>query len=326
MTDDVVKDAKAASNKKLKKYLLLGNLFFDIFIIIPIILYFVIVPRNEIERLSNEYVKSEYKSEKVKYTIVKKKPAAWVRLKDINYTAAHAIVVSEDWFFYNHNGYDLSQIRDAFTDKITKGKRIRGASTISQQVVKNLFLTNERSLWRKVKELAFAIVLERNVNKEKILEIYLNIIEYGKGIYGIKNASRHYFKKSPKSLTAREGAFLAMLLPSPVRYSQSFKEGKVTEYASKTINSILNKMVKAKYLKEEQLAGALNQKFRWEARKSGKSRKRKAVRKNKNNDDGKSWEARYKNDNDLAVDDNPTFDEDALIEDASGLSEEFNVD
>lgn len=180
------------------------------------------------------------------------RPSHWVTLEQISKVAARAIIVSEDWAFYQHKGYDPNQIREAIKEDIEEGKFSRGASTITQQVVKNVFLSREKTLMRKLKEVYLAVEMEKVVGKKKILEVYLNIAEWGEGIFGIRSAARHYFSKDPSELTAKEGAFLAMLLPSPIRYSQSFRAKKLTRYASKTVRSILGKMVQAGYLTSEE--------------------------------------------------------------------------
>ncbi len=191
------------------------------------------------------------------------KPDSWVALSDISRLAVGAILVSEDWAFYQHKGFDPKQIREAIQEDLA-GKRTRGASTITQQVVKNVFLTREKTLSRKAKELLLAVKLEELVGKKKILETYLNIAEWGEGIYGIRGAASHYFGKSPSELTAREGAFLAMLLPSPIRYSQSFRDKELTAFARKSIDAILDKMVRANYLTPEERDVAVNERFAFE--------------------------------------------------------------
>jgi membrane peptidoglycan carboxypeptidase len=145
------------------------------------------------------------------------RPTGWVPLSAISRVASGAVIVSEDWAFYSHPGYDLGQIREAIEHDLEKGEFARGASTITQQVVRNVFLDKEKTLWRKAKELVLAVRLDRKVSKNRILEIYLNIAEWGPGFHGIGAASRYYFDKHPSELTAREGAFLAMLLPSALR-------------------------------------------------------------------------------------------------------------
>lgn len=185
-------------------------------------------------------------------TLLKTRPANWASLGEVSRVAVGAIIVSEDWAFYQHKGYDPNAIKEAIQEDLEEGRFSRGASTITQQVAKNIFLTREKSIWRKIKELMLAVQMERKIGKRRILEMYLNVAEWGEGIYGIRAASGFYFGKSPLQLSAKEGAFLAMLLPSPKRYSQSFRDRSLTRYASKTINSILNKMVKARFLTEEE--------------------------------------------------------------------------
>lgn len=180
------------------------------------------------------------------------RPPSWASLQDVSRLAVGAIIVSEDWAFYHHKGYDPNQMKEALGDAWEARTLMRGASTITQQVVKNVFLERDRNLWRKAKELWLAIELEQEVGKRKILETYLNIAEWGEGIFGVKAAARHYFNKAPLDLTAKEGAFLAMLLPSPKKYSVSFKNQKLTDFAKETIEAILGKMTQAKYLTPEE--------------------------------------------------------------------------
>lgn len=197
--------------------------------------------------------------------IVSSRPSGWVPLSAISKVAVGAVVVSEDWAFYQHKGYDPNQIREAVKESWEEGELVRGASTITQQVVRNVFLTKDKNLWRKIKELFLAVRLEDSVKKARILEIYLNIAEWGPGIYGLGPASRLYFNKAPSELTAKEGAFLAMLLPSPIRYGQSFRSKKLTAYARETVNSILGKMTQAHFITEEERDRELAQPLSFEA-------------------------------------------------------------
>ena len=184
--------------------------------------------------------------------IEKAKPASWVPLSAISPQAVGAIIVSEDWAFYQHKGYDPVQIREAVNESLEEGHFVRGASTITQQVAKNIFLSRDKTLWRKLRELVLALRLERDLGKKKILELYLNVAEWGPKVFGIGPAAQYYFQKAPIDLTAKEGAFLALLLPSPIRYGQSFRKHVLTEFASDTMNSILDKMVTARFLTEEE--------------------------------------------------------------------------
>ena len=129
----------------------------------------------------------------------------------------------------------------------------RGGSTITQQLVKNLFLEQDKNFLRKYKELVLATEIETALPKMKILETYLNYIEMGPGIWGLGKASRFYFKKSPRELRPKEAAYIAMLLPSPKRYSVSFRRRELTRYSRGTTNNILRKMKAGGFISEETL-------------------------------------------------------------------------
>jgi len=208
----------------------------------------------DVASLRNKYPVVHYqgKNRPPKVTLQRAKPASWIKLHEASKMAVGAIIVSEDWAFYQHQGYDANQIKEAIKEDWEAGRFVRGASTITQQVVKNVFLEKDKNLWRKLKELILAVRLENSTSKRKILETYINIAEWGEGIFGINAAAQNYFNKHPSQLTAKESAFLAMLLPSPKRHSQSFKAKKLTDYAKQTVQSILDKMTQAKYITEEE--------------------------------------------------------------------------
>lgn len=193
-----------------------------------------------------------------------KRPKDWVDLNDISKYARWAIILSEDWSFYHHHGFDLEQVKVALQDMI-KGHRFRGASTITQQMVKNVFLTEERTIWRKLHESILTLKAESVLNKNRILEIYLNVIEFGPNIYGIKKASLHYFGKLPHAINPREAAFLAMLLPSPKRYYLSFRKKKLTSFARERMKVILGKMRMGKIISPEEYQVQLASQLSWEA-------------------------------------------------------------
>jgi monofunctional biosynthetic peptidoglycan transglycosylase len=204
--------------------------------------------------LKSKYPQVIYRGSKtpVQVRLVNSPPAGWTRIESIAKPAMGAIVVSEDWAFFSHEGFDANQLREAIKEDIADRRFSRGASTITMQVVKNVFLSHEKTLYRKAKEFVLAIRLDHHVPKKRILEVYFNIAEWGEGIFGIGAASQKYFGKHPSELTPKEGAFLAMLLPSPKRYSQSFRDKKLTNYARRTVNSILDKMSRANYITEEE--------------------------------------------------------------------------
>jgi monofunctional biosynthetic peptidoglycan transglycosylase len=141
----------------------------------------------------------------------------YVRMDEISMQAPLAIIASEDQLFPDHNGFDVKSIQKAL-DTNKKKKKIRGASTISQQVAKNVFLWQGRSWIRKGLEVYFTFMIEAVWGKKRILEVYLNVAEMGKGIYGIEAASRVYFHKPAKSLTVSEAAKIAACLPNPKKY------------------------------------------------------------------------------------------------------------
>jgi monofunctional biosynthetic peptidoglycan transglycosylase len=201
---------------------------------------------------------------KSKSYLLKPKSKSWVPLSKISNVSKWAIIVSEDWAFYEHQGLDYNQLSIVFEDLVENGTLSRGASTISQQVVKNIFLSNERSLIRKFKEIIITHKLEQNLSKDEILALYLNLIELGRNIYGIKDASYYYFEKPPGELSTREGAFLAMLLPSPKKYSISFRAGKLSDFAKEVISSILVKLRQAKIITEEERIIFESESFFWE--------------------------------------------------------------
>lgn len=222
---------------------------------------------TDVGGLRTDYPRVTYepKTKSSSIEIVKKRPPGWVSLGEVSPIAAAAIVLSEDWAFWQHNGFDWSQVIDAFETNLKKGKFARGGSTITQQVIKNVYLSNEKTLVRKAKEAVLTMRIERHLSKKRILEIYLNIAEMGPGIYGIGAASRHYFHKPPSQLTAKEGAYLAMLLPSPVKYSVSFRKKELTPFARSMIKSILAKLMATKRLSEEDYRIALATPLSFEA-------------------------------------------------------------
>lgn len=225
-------------------------------------LLFYALKTSSVERLLKDYPR--WDSKKKVYVLDSKMPSSWVDLGDVSERAKWAVIVSEDWAFYQHSGVDLEQLKIALKESWAAGEFTRGASTITQQVIKNCVLTDERTLWRKLQEVVLALYLEKIATKDRILELYLNIIELGEGIYGVKDASRYYFSKPPSQLEAREGAFLAMLLPSPVKYSISFDKKELTEFASEVVDSILVKMRQAGVYSEQERLIEARKKFFWE--------------------------------------------------------------
>lgn len=168
-----------------------------------------------------------------------------------------ALLMSEDAGFFGHPGVDVAEIPIAWATNVERGRAARGASTITQQLAKNLFLSSDKSYGRKVTEAALALVLDAAVPKTRLLEIYLNVIEWGPGCYGLGPAARHYFGKAPGQLTPREMAFLVCLVPSPVRYHQAHAAGRVGPGMDQLMANLLEKLRAAGALSDEQHAAAL---------------------------------------------------------------------
>ncbi|NTV06636.1 MAG: PBP1A family penicillin-binding protein [Chlorobiaceae bacterium] len=181
------------------------------------------------------------------------KNRTFIPLKSIPYSARYALIATEDLTFYNHWGVDLRRLVLAMGENIIKGRtRWQGASTITQQLAKNLYLSQERTVSRKVKEFITAIELEKTYTKDEILALYLNTVYFGSGAYGIEAASQTYFGKSAYLLTLPESATLIATLKNPTAYNPS-------KYPSSAIgrrNLILSLMEKAKFITTKQAATA----------------------------------------------------------------------
>ena len=143
----------------------------------------------------------------------------WVSFKNISPNAGLAVMAAEDQLFTKHNGFDWKSIEKAMAHNEKRPTRIRGASTLSQQVAKNVFLWQGRSYIRKGLEVYFTFLIETLYSKRRILTLYLNEAQMGKGVYGVGAAAEHYYKKNAAALTRLEAAQLAAALPNPVKYS-----------------------------------------------------------------------------------------------------------
>jgi len=145
----------------------------------------------------------------------------WVPYRKISADMKRAIIVAEDDKFIDHHGFDYQSIQNAFKKNLAEGKIMAGGSTISQQLAKNLFLSEQKSLWRKLQEAIITIMLETVMPKQRILEIYLNVIEWGNGVFGIEAAAQHYFNRSAASLTQQQATYLAAMANNPRYYDNN---------------------------------------------------------------------------------------------------------
>ena len=167
-----------------------------------------------------------------------KKVQRWIAFGTIPKDAINAVIISEDGTFWSHSGFDWFEFRESIERNMKEGRVARGASTITQQLVKNLYLSSSKNPLRKLKEWVLTWYVEKTLSKQRILELYLNVIEWGWGIYGIEAASQRYFGKSATLLSREESARLAAVIPNPRR----FKVDKETPYLERRSQLILSRM------------------------------------------------------------------------------------
>jgi monofunctional glycosyltransferase len=178
---------------------------------------------------------------------------SWTSYNNISPNLRNAVLIAEDGAFFQHSGYDLDEIRESVKRNWREKRFARGASTITQQLAKNLYLSTSRNPLRKVRELLIAQELERSLSKQRIFEIYLNVIEWGDGIYGVEPAARRYFGKSASELLPEEAAILAAMIPNPRRYTPS----RNLKYLEKRKSEILDRLARWKYLAPEEYQAAV---------------------------------------------------------------------
>lgn len=162
----------------------------------------------------------------------------WVPISRISKNLINAVIVSEDGMFYEHDGVDWYELEESIIKNLEKGKAARGGSTISQQLSKNLYLSTSKDPIRKLKELIITLRMERTLSKRRILEIYLNVIEWGNGVFGAEAAAKKYFGKSASQLSREEAAQMAAVIPSPRRNQPNV----LTRYIARRTSIILNRM------------------------------------------------------------------------------------
>ncbi len=158
-----------------------------------------------------------------------------------------AVVLSEDAGFFLHHGIDFAEMDAAFKDNLTR-HQLRGGSTITQQLVKNLFLTRNKTILRKFRELLLAVEIDATLPKERILEIYLNIIEWGPGIFGIGQAAQYYFGKLPEELLPHEAAWLASIIPNPKNFQYEYTRGSVSDARMARLQRLMDMLFENGYI------------------------------------------------------------------------------
>ncbi|GAB1415128.1 monofunctional biosynthetic peptidoglycan transglycosylase [Paludibacter sp.] len=174
----------------------------------------------------------------------------WVPIEEISPNMVQAVIASEDNLFMEHYGFSFEDMKKAWKHN-KKGKRIRGGSTISQQTAKNVFLWNKRSYVRKGLEAYFTLLIETFWSKKRIMEVYLNVIETGKGIYGVEAASLEYFGKNSSKLTQSQSALIAVCLPNPRKFNPAHPSPYIQKRKS-FIQNMMYKVPKADFYGQDQ--------------------------------------------------------------------------
>ncbi len=177
----------------------------------------------------------------------------WIPFEDVPSNLTNAVLSGEDFSFYSHNGVDWFELRESLLKDLRELRFARGASTVTQQLAKNLFLSRDKTVKRKVRELVLARRMEKTLTKDRILELYLNVVELGDMVYGVGAGARHHFGKQPSELSLRECTFLAAMLPGPKVYDPD-------QYMDRVMNRsehLLGVMLKGSMITDDQYLSAL---------------------------------------------------------------------
>jgi membrane peptidoglycan carboxypeptidase len=219
-------------------------------------------PLPALERLRFAFVHEVSTTDGVKQIAVSPASPDFIALADVPPLFVETLLLGEDGGFFGHRGVDLAEVPAAVLTNWSRGGAARGASTITQQLAKNLFLSREKNLGRKLQELSLALLLEATLDKQRILEIYLNVIEWGPGLYGLRPAARRYFHKEPRDLTAREMAFLVALIPGPLKYQRSFASGTLSPGFRPLVDNLLVKLRSVEALGQREYEEAMAEELR----------------------------------------------------------------
>jgi hypothetical protein len=183
----------------------------------------------------------------------------FIALGDVPPLFVRTLLLAEDAGFYGHSGIDLRELPAALLTNLSRGEAARGASTITQQLAKNLFLSRDKEVGRKLQELAITFLLESALGKDRILEIYLNIIEWGPNLRGLRPAARHYFDCEPQALTPAQMALLVSIIPGPIKYQRSLASGTPSPGLRVLIDNLLAKLRSVDAISEEEYQRALSE-------------------------------------------------------------------
>lgn len=182
--------------------------------------------------------------------------ADWAQYEDISPFMETAVLVCEDGHFFGHHGFDYNALENSIRMNLESGRFLRGGSTVSMQLAKNLYLSKEKTISRKLQEAVLTMLLEQQLSKHEIMELYLNVIEFGPGIYGIRQATRYYFNEEPRDLSLGQALYLASILPAPD--TQHFlPDGRVSDGWSSYLQKLMHVAKKIRRITDEELAAGL---------------------------------------------------------------------
>jgi len=207
---------------KIASALFLLFFFYQLWVLIHILLWTLVNPSES----AFMETRLEHLQEKDEKATLKHQ---WVSYNQISIHIKQAVIAAEDAKFIDHEGFDWEGIEKAYEKNKRRKKIVAGGSTISQQLAKNLFLSNQRTPWRKIEETMITLMLETILTKQRILEIYLNVIEWGNNVYGIEAASQRYYSAHAKELTSFQSAKLASMIPNPKYYEQHQDSSRLIE-------------------------------------------------------------------------------------------------
>lgn len=187
----------------------------------------------------------------------------WVPLEEVPKALIDALVTGEDAQFFSHRGFSMGGVRRSAQVNLERGGFYQGASTLSQQLVKNLFLSHEKTISRKVQEVFITWQLERTLPKEKILELYLNVIEWGPDVWGLRQAALHYFGKAPAELSLMESAFLVSIIPGPRIFHTYFERGALTPNFDRRVKGLVREMARRRMIEQDEADAVEEQTLRF---------------------------------------------------------------
>ena len=210
--------------------------------------------RTGLEALSGPFLYRPLTAEDQRGPPVRRGPRTegWVRYSRIPYLFRRAIIIAEDATFPFHRGVELEEVKKVIEAAVRRGDRVRGGSTLTQQLVKNLFLSRDRTALRKAAELLLTFHLESVLDKRRIFELYANLIEWGPGIYGLNAAAHHYFGRPPQALAPVEMVYLATIIPSPIRYHKHFERGVLPERHRRKVTFLLARLHRLGQLSDDE--------------------------------------------------------------------------